>query len=596
MYPTLIVHTRVCARQPQTLATFVPHFRARMKARRDWVLSLALNAVLAAAQGNLLLTDVNSGDDEGTWCLDSGYGGSNQVNVRMSRCTASSTSQLWLFDGSALKTEANSTWCLDWTWKPGRKNVHMSLCSQSSAHQRWRFDERFLKTDTGEADGAGAWCMDWTTHGQKDVYMNECSGVYPHQHWRWISSPSSSSSLADRLLPIVFVLVPSVLVGFLLLGGLAYLCHKRVRRRRGPGYTSSTEIAVENSVQASNADVTHADVQPEVATDEGEDPWTAKANVLGRSRATVERESKKLIKRLQEQKEKNGGEEQANRYVTETLEFSEMADSTLELEEILGVDESEISNKKKEGLAAICKEFEDTKCQTAIICVKYVLFGEAGSDQSVFDNGNLMMDCDSHRNVLSDRRGWKLEQFATHQRASLAKLSLAETAALRIYTTAAYRLINEPLRKKERPHPLPLTVTLIHSGVRKLRIVDANNPAEKNRAYELYRGVRDRKLAENFSGGGELAPMSTTTNFSVALQYSASKQCVLFRIHTNSALERGADLSFLSAFPGEREYLYPPLTYLQPKKGQDGEPVEPCTVELAAGVNITVVEVEPKMS
>ena len=29
-------------------------------------------------------------------------------------------------------------------------------------------------------------------------------------------------------------------------------------------------------------------------------------------------------------------------------------------------------------------------------------------------------------------------------------------------------------------------------------------------------------------------------------------------------MERGADIAFLSAFPGEREVLFPPLTYLKP--------------------------------
>ena len=29
-------------------------------------------------------------------------------------------------------------------------------------------------------------------------------------------------------------------------------------------------------------------------------------------------------------------------------------------------------------------------------------------------------------------------------------------------------------------------------------------------------------------------------------------------------MDRGADISWLSAFPGEAECLYPPLTYLRP--------------------------------
>ena len=49
--------------------------------------------------------------------------------------------------------------------------------------------------------------------------------------------------------------------------------------------------------------------------------------------------------------------------------------------------------------------------------------------------------------------------------------------------------------------------------------------------------------------------------------------------------ERGADISFLSAFPGEREYLFPPLTYLQPT----GK-----TAMTLNGVAYVVLQVEPR--
>ena len=58
--------------------------------------------------------------------------------------------------------------------------------------------------------------------------------------------------------------------------------------------------------------------------------------------------------------------------------------------------------------------------------------------------------------------------------------------------------------------------------------------------------------------------MSTTADLAIAVQYSLSESSLLFRIVTNSFMQRGADLHFLSAFPGEAEYLYPPLTFLCP--------------------------------
>jgi len=42
----------------------------------------------------------------------------------------------------------------------------------------------------------------------------------------------------------------------------------------------------------------------------------------------------------------------------------------------------------------------------------------------------------------------------------------------------------------------------------------------------------------------------------------------VLRIHTRNFLDRGADISFLSCFPGEQESLYPPLTYVKPREQQ----------------------------
>ena len=51
-------------------------------------------------------------------------------------------------------------------------------------------------------------------------------------------------------------------------------------------------------------------------------------------------------------------------------------------------------------------------------------------------------------------------------------------------------------------------------------------------------------------------------------------------------MDRGANLSWVSAFPGEAEVLFPPLTFLQPT----GRTMR---VEVA-GMAFHVVEVEPK--
>ena len=86
----------------------------------------------------------------------------------------------------------------------------------------------------------------------------------------------------------------------------------------------------------------------------------------------------------------------------------------------------------------------------------------------------------------------------------------------------------------------------------------------------------------------QLAPMSTTTDISTAISYSISPQSLIFKILTKNKLQRGADLSFLSAAPTEAEVLFPPLTYLQPTGRTQ-------TIELN-NHSFTVVEVTPTLA
>ena len=68
---------------------------------------------------------------------------------------------------------------------------------------------------------------------------------------------------------------------------------------------------------------------------------------------------------------------------------------------------------------------------------------------------------------------------------------------------------------------------------------------------------------QGFAGGVEYALMSTTPDRSVALGYSGVETGkdlpTIFEIEIGKT-SIGADISFLSHFEGEREYLYPPLT------------------------------------
>ena len=108
---------------------------------------------------------------------------------------------------------------------------------------------------------------------------------------------------------------------------------------------------------------------------------------------------------------------------------------------------------------------------------------------------------------------------------------------------------------------------LISKGVSKLRTVGAKSD-DANQPIDLYRGMRNRELPEEFFPRGDtrLDLMSTTPCLDVALRYAASRpslRSVIFRLRMQGSPERGADLTFLSGFPDERESLFPPLSYLE---------------------------------
>ena len=86
----------------------------------------------------------------------------------------------------------------------------------------------------------------------------------------------------------------------------------------------------------------------------------------------------------------------------------------------------------------------------------------------------------------------------------------------------------------------------------------------------------------------QVAPMSTTTSLAIAAQYGKSADSLLFKITVTNALQHGADLQWLSAFPAEGEVCFPPLTYLQPTGN---------TQKVHIGENrFTVVEVVPHIA
>merc|ERR1712137_467707 len=113
------------------------------------------------------------------------------------------------------------------------------------------------------------------------------------------------------------------------------------------------------------------------------------------------------------------------------------------------------------------------------------------------------------------------------------KLSIFQVFILRLYTTAAYWVINSNMRKRveidedatqmicetegrsKDKYPFPATMTVIKEAIMKLRGVHINKG--EDRPIDLFRGMADMEVPEQFlnDGGCEFAPCSTTTDIVV---------------------------------------------------------------------------------
>jgi len=287
------------------------------------------------------------------------------------------------------------------------------------------------------------------------------------------------------------------------------------------------------------------------------------------------------------------------RFEARPLVFGRPKDAALGVEHYLCVKraygDNYLRTKMIEGVAAIRAEVAANGTATDKECLAYVLEEEAGSSDEAFQGG-LKRDCDAAGNVMPERRGMFFPDFVAHESARTAGLEEAHVAALRFYTTAAFRTINNGLRDAKRfadgePHPFPVTVAFMKEAIGMLRAVaaDAEEASESGAAVAdvpLFRGMKGMEVDGDFlrKGGTELAPMSTTSDLGIAMHYSASESSLLLRVASSSFMNKAPEISFLSAFPAEKEYLFPPLCYLKPTGS-----VQTLRVDDA---NYTVVDVE----
>jgi hypothetical protein len=187
-----------------------------------------------------------------------------------------------------------------------------------------------------------------------------------------------------------------------------------------------------------------------------------------------------------------------DKYVATDLTLAEFQHAAKGLYEILQVSEGEIFYRLSKGVQAIREEVKELGDKVVIQQLHYILCKSA--NEKKFPNG------------IRDKghKGMTLKDFVNHENARATKLTEAEVVALRLYTTPAFKEINNPLRdvariKSGRPHPLAVTVTLITSGIKKLRALNAESAAA-TQSKMLWRGLKQRRQTDDFAlkGGTEV--------------------------------------------------------------------------------------------
>ena len=210
----------------------------------------------------------------------------------------------------------------------------------------------------------------------------------------------------------------------------------------------------------------------------------------------------------------------SNKFEVRRLMTGRPVDAALGVIAFCNVPEEEVWAGMSEEVASIEREFLQHGTEDDRLCLHYVLHGRTGDlAHRRWPNGFM----DEGRPI-----GLALADFCDDPNALLAGLRPHHVAALRLYTSVAFRSINSLLRKQEKrdskgcqqqAYPFPVTLSFIADGLRRLRAVSAAR-RDANESVDVWRGVRNVESEVDFfaKGGTELAPMSGTTSLLVAVQ------------------------------------------------------------------------------
>jgi hypothetical protein len=142
--------------------------------------------------------------------------------------------------------------------------------------------------------------------------------------------------------------------------------------------------------------------------------------------------------------------------------------------------------------------------------------------------------------------------------------------SLRFYSSHSFGAVTNPLRDPNRKtqHPLAAIAYCIFTGIKKQLTLGAEDQDAAVQEVIFWRGFRDLKISDDFKkhGGSEYAPMSTSTDLSVAVGYAVRKsqtdEGLLMRIVTKNNLQRGI-VVLSSVVP----HVLPPCLYISWKLG-----------------------------
>ncbi len=164
------------------------------------------------------------------------------------------------------------------------------------------------------------------------------------------------------------------------------------------------------------------------------------------------------------------------------------------LHKLLNMNAKEVSRLASAGVAAIEEEVKALGNHHVSKQLDYILHQRAKERSLV-----VGVQDKGHNGML-------LKDFVGHFHARTAELEEEEVVALRLYTTSAFQQIINPLRKQEyikegKQHPLPVTITLVAKGVKKLRTINPQTDAS-TKSNEVWKGVRNVQHADKFAAEG----------------------------------------------------------------------------------------------